>query len=65
MDELKPCPFCGNKDISHELDVKRMQGSRTVIFQIRCTRCGIELVELGASCVDRAIRKWNRRTSDS
>jgi hypothetical protein len=51
MDELKPCPFCGNKQIDCYADIHRD-------WYCECDTCGVELY--GASEEEVRI-KWNTR----
>ena len=54
MSELKPCPFCGCKDIE-------IRDLKLGIYAI-CRRCGAS-IRFSHSIVD-AIAAWNRRTID-
>lgn len=50
MDELKPCPFCGNPvEIVPEGDY----------LEIVCEECGIAMIR---ESYERIIADWNRRT---
>lgn len=54
MEKLKPCPFCGNKNI------EIVDGDAWP--WVRCREC------LGSTAMENtkeeAIKKWNRRASD-
>lgn len=60
MDELKPCPFCGNKYVCLE-ERNSLHGDLEGYF-IFCINCGIETGLY--SNADKLIRKWNRRADD-
>ena len=53
MDELKPCPFCGKRDMSIWC---------VVSFRVRCDWCGVK----GEKCSteQQAIKAWNTRVSE-
>nr|DAG70106.1 MAG TPA: restriction alleviation protein [Caudoviricetes sp.] len=63
MDELKPCPFCGNK-------FPTITETQTEGVRIKCQYCEIEFTrdfyqhrgELGRK---RTIEAWNRRANDA
>ena len=62
MEELKPCPFCGNKYVT-------LTETMTEGFRIKCPCCNITFVrdfyqhrkDLGRT---RTIEAWNRRGSN-
>lgn len=58
MDELKPCPFCGNKAVLEDLGGYETCGR----FFVRCTKCDIAQDNLWAT-KKTAIRRWNKRVS--
>ena len=61
MTELKPCPFCGSKDV----DVRTHKSLFvTNTYGIICLDCGIQT---GQSYTNKlaAIRVWNRRVKDA
>jgi Lar family restriction alleviation protein len=60
--ELKPCPFCGHKDITvHDFDAyDGYQGNCTRWFA-RCRLCGAA-IERKSKAV--AINSWNRRADN-
>ena len=43
MDELKPCPFCGNKDISISEHDDRVCDNG--YWKIQCSKCFVEMSE--------------------
>jgi Lar family restriction alleviation protein len=51
MDELKPCPFCGNKQIDCYADIHRD-------WYCECADCGIQMFGISK---DEAIKNWNKR----
>ena len=57
MAELKPCPFCGSKDVSNSWYYDEAYEGK--IFHVRCHKCAalgpIEATE------QQAIDAWNRR----
>ena len=57
LPELKPCPFCGSKDIRQE----KVVGWGTTVF-FTCDSCKTS----GPMCFDEndAIAAWNARTAD-
>ncbi len=61
---LKPCPLCGSKHIEHDFDEYIRNGSIGIVYRIHCEDCGVELNEVGMSCSDRAVKKWNRRAGE-
>lgn len=55
MSELKPCPFCGNKDIEWQ--------ESHVGFSIECYKCEFHV---GGDLTLTATEKlWNTRTTDN
>lgn len=52
---LRPCPFCGNDDLSV---------SGTQLNYVRCDVCGVEIDALLESDAEVALR-WNRRIDAS
>ena len=74
MDKIKPCPFCGSKDLYFEnelLDVKAGQNCPCSFIKrvwAICVKCGakgptttIEAV-YNRECENAAIERWNKRT---
>jgi len=58
MTELKPCPFCGSKEVEYSDYVPG-----TDVMGIVCSGCGITFVPT-AYCEDTAIEEWNRRVEE-
>ena len=60
MDELKPCPFCGEKV------TVRVDGPFVPAYSISCRndRCRKGSVIYRYYSRDRAIETWNRRAGD-
>ena len=54
--ELKPCPFCGSKSITVEMD--SMYGDK-----VRCENCGAG-IDTKATRFPSAITLWNRRADN-
>jgi Lar family restriction alleviation protein len=54
-EELKPCPFCGNKneDYEHELNGEDRR------FCYSCGHCGAKAP--GGDCIHEAVEEWNKR----
>ena len=61
-DKLKPCPFCGGKDISIKPydPFDGMQGNLTV-HRVWCRKCGAQVEQKE---VLNAIEYWNRRADN-
>lgn len=67
MEELKPCPFCGN-------EFPILNYSRAIdIFTVSCPNCHLNVhfgyasasVEIGfEKARERAIERWNRRADN-
>ncbi len=61
MEELKPCPFCGNTEIEiqhcHTPSVD--PAGREPYFPIGCHECGAWID--GSSTESEAIEAWNKR----
>lgn len=55
MDNLKPCPFCGNEHITV---VTRKPVGMGEYFVIKCTECSAEMTR---STKRKAVEAWNRR----
>ena len=56
MSDLKPCPFCGCKEVNIEA-----AGDCGDLFSVMC-KCGVESDY--AECREDAIGQWNKRTTD-
>lgn len=50
--KLKPCPFCGSKNLHYQKPFGTYRGSSVV-----CIDCGATINAQG----DKAVDKWNRR----
>lgn len=65
MNELKPCPFCGNQNLL----LRNVEYDKT-LWIISCNKCHSEFtVSRYENCVkkdnrDRLIETWNRREID-
>lgn len=72
MDELKPCPFCGNQmegypdyTISFKRDKKKRLGIYHEICTLHCNHCGCAIQQAGATrekAEEYVLKAWNRRT---
>lgn len=60
MAELKPCPFCG----SREIDYGVMTGTMLGWSYCQCENCLAE-IHVFSPLVDDSIRAWNRRENDA
>lgn len=59
MDELKPCPFCGGKNIEvYYFDPWDGYQGNCGSYIANCTRCGVKMQRRTALKVAEA---WNRR----
>ena len=66
--ELKPCPFCGSKDITTSFKIR---DKYTADFVVVCCNCytsqshsiRLEDVYFGKLCdgMGKAVKKWNKR----
>lgn len=54
IDELKPCPFCGNKNL-----IVADYPKPPSYWSIRCERCGCQIGDQGT--LEAAIEQWNHR----
>ena len=61
VNELKPCPFCGNIDI--ELNSKILMHSDCERFWIECPDCQISTRYFETN--EDALRMWNKRAEDN
>ncbi len=41
QDKIKPCPFCGSRDLSMELYVPDFFPIEYAVWRVECNRCGI------------------------
>ena len=58
MIELKPCPFCGEKDL---IDYGVMGGTMEGFDYVQCANCGAEMHSIHNGKHIEAIEAWNRR----
>ena len=59
MDELKPCPFCGERE---ELHLKSFSGWGADV--IVCYGCLATFSQQEITCEEDLIEAWNRRVTD-
>ena len=59
MIELKPCPFCGNKEPDL---IRYYDGEIEVCSTVVCDKCGASVQRVNASSAEDNIAVWNRRT---
>ena len=72
-DKLKPCPFCGNKEIVVDIVARQFDipsYSVRCIVDIHCNICNTTqrtrtLKDKEISCVNEAIESWNRRVKEN
>ena len=60
MTELKPCPFCGSKDvdvITHEFYLQ------TNTYGVMCFNCEVQTKQFFTNKIT-AVKAWNRRYTD-
>ena len=60
MKELKPCPFCGEKE---NIDYGLMTGTMRGLDYVQCQKCGAQItaVHRSKNIKIEAIEAWNRR----
>lgn len=58
MNELKPCPFCGNNKITGAL---RKDICSPEYYEVICIECGARIKR---SFKRKAVEAWNRRVSE-
>ena len=58
MDELKPCPFCGGKELS---EAQHKQYGMSLRYTIKCLKCMGEMTRITKQKAENA---WNRRAED-
>lgn len=58
MNVLKPCPFCGSKDVEV---VELMPAIPSHSFMTVCSKCP---ASIGAKTEDEAINLWNKRAGN-
>lgn len=57
MAELKPCPFCGSKEVRMRFD------SVFESYYVACKKCGADVHQF-YGLKDEAVKAWNRRTEN-
>ena len=61
MSELKPCPFCGNKEDLDFRFVYATKFTKPFLF-VACNKCGAMMVDTNLEhCLNDVKRAWNRR----
>ena len=55
--ELKPCPFCGGKDLKKEV----IDGIEGMIYRVSCPHCANTMPMTVDTSMEEAIRIWNTR----
>ena len=58
MFKIKPCPFCGEKDL---IDYGIMRGTMQGFDYVQCENCGAEIHSIHNGKDIEAIEKWNTR----
>lgn len=62
---LKPCPFCGSKEIGITVDYTY---DPIIVAKIKCCDCGCNIwrnsLKDTRGIYDRAVEKWNTRYDD-
>ena len=56
--ELKPCPFCGGKELS---EAQHKQYGMSLRYTIKCLKC---MGEMTRTTKQKAENAWNRRAED-
>lgn len=56
-EELKPCPFCGGKDLEKEV----IDGIEGMIYRVSCHLCANTMPMTVDTSMEEAIRIWNTR----
>ena len=59
MDELKPCPFCGSKDVA------MAQNPVYNIMFVHCDGCGLIASFRQSENAEDTVAAWNRRALDN
>ena len=69
---LKPCPFCGGRNLELNFDMSKSgpYGEKQFICEVRCLKCGAKLASYGWNadpCIAKqdAIRQWNSRAYEN
>lgn len=78
-EELKPCPFCGEKAMFTTILNKSSHQAVGVTFKIKCTKCKTQFpksyeceiymdqdggIRTGKDEREKAVADWNRRSND-
>lgn len=59
MQDVKPCPFCGSKDIS-------IEKNDAVDWEVYCKNCGATVGAYDCyETIEEALEVWNRRVGES
>ena len=58
--ELKPCPFCGGKDLEKEV----IDGIEGMIYRVSCPHCANTMPMTVDTSMEEAIRIWNTRPAE-
>jgi Lar family restriction alleviation protein len=58
MAELKPCPFCGSKDIEI---IQWGKSEKARVYEVYCHGCAVHRYN---SFEQKAISEWNRRADN-
>lgn len=64
MQELKPCPFCGSKQIDNDVAVQYDESDLSVaryFYSCVCGACGCRTTLFNQK--QNAVDAWNRRTA--
>ena len=59
MDKLKPCPFCGNRNV--KIVISPLHSTNMFV----CRKCGADVCFCGAEHQPKATEAWNRRTKNA
>lgn len=72
IEDAKPCPFCGNKDIIDRNELYPTWNKEVVLrsayvfcHEWRNKGCGVSIKRVAPTdeiALDKAVRAWNRRT---
>jgi Lar family restriction alleviation protein len=58
--QIKPCPFCGSKDVEAFSQDEDDCPNRSAI--VRCHSCDAQTAQMvGSTKIEMAIRAWNKR----
>ena len=62
--DLKPCPFCGNREPVYRYEIVREGNTFFTADYVVCTNCGCRTDSYIDSGVYIAAKAWNRRAND-